>query len=251
MRRIRETFEEQIEQVQVDVTRLASFVVEMLADALRALVEQDEVLADKVIMDDDVADDLDLHIEQECMRLLALQQPMAKDLRTIGTAMKIIADLERVGDYAVDIARSAKTLADEPYFKTLIDIPRMGEITIGMVRTAAQAFVKEDLSLVREVIEQDDEVDRLWYHLLDELVTYMQKDPELILQATHLLLVARYLERIADHVVNVAERVSYMETGQFEDLALSHKLGYEEPETPDHTYETPRIELGRSVSRLE
>lgn len=222
MRRIRESFEEQIEQVQVDVTRLASFVIEMLSDAMRALVDQDEALADKVIRDDDVADDLDLHIEQECMRLLALQQPMAKDLRIIGTAMKIIADLERVGDYAVDIARSAKTLADEPYFKALVDIPRMGEITIRMVRMAAQAFVKEDLDLVRQVIEQDDEVDRLWYHLLDELIDYMQRDPELVLQSTHLLLVARYLERIADHVVNVAERVSYMETGQFEDLALSH-----------------------------
>ncbi|MGD9496779.1 MAG: phosphate signaling complex protein PhoU [Armatimonadota bacterium] len=226
MRKLRETFEEQIEQVQVDVTRLASFVVEMLTDAVRALVDQDAVLADKVITDDDVADDLDLRIEQECMRLLALQQPMAKDLRIIGTAMKIIADLERVGDYAVDIARSAKTLAEEPYFKALVDIPRMAEITIGMVRTAAQAFVKQDLTLVQQVIEQDDEVDRLWYHLLDELVEYMQRDPDLILQATHLLLVARYLERIADHVVNVAERVSYMETGQFEDLALSHTPAY-------------------------
>ncbi|MGC9318471.1 MAG: phosphate signaling complex protein PhoU [Armatimonadota bacterium] len=230
MRRIRETFEGQIEQVQVDVTRLASFVVEMLADAMRALVEQDEALADKVIMDDDVADELDLHIEQECMRLLALQQPMAKDLRIIGTAMKVIADLERVGDYAVDIARSAKTLADEPYFKALVDIPRMGDITISMVRTAAEAFVKQDLELVRQVVERDDDVDRLWYHLLDELVEYMRNDPELILQATHLLLVARYLERCADHVVNVAERVSYMETGRFEDLALSHTPGYERPE---------------------
>ncbi len=225
MRRIRETFEEQIEQVRVDVTRLASFVVEMLSDAMRALVE---ALADKVILDDDVADDLDLHIEQECMRLLALQQPMAKDLRIIGTAMKVIADLERVGD-----ARSAKTLADEPYFKALVDIPRMSDITIGMVRTAAQAFVRADLGLVREVIEQDDEVDRLWYHLLDELVQYMQQDPELILQATHLLLVARYLERIADHVVNVAERVSYMETGRFEDLALSHTASWTETEEGD------------------
>jgi len=225
MRRIRESFEEQIEQVQVDVTRLASFVIEMLSDAMRALVDQDEALADQVIRDDDVADELDLHIEQECMRLLALQQPMAKDLRIIGTAMKIISDLERVGDYAVDIARSAKTLADEPYFKALVDIPRMGDITIRMVRMAAQAFVKQDLDLVREVIEQDDDVDRLWYHLLDELVDYMQRDPELVLQSTHLLLVARYLERIADHVVNVAERVSYMETGKFEDLALSHVPG--------------------------
>ncbi len=234
MRRIRETFEEQIEQVQVDVTRLASFVVEMLTDAMRALVEQDEDLADKVIRDDDVADDLDLHIEQECMRLLALQQPMAKDLRIIGTAMKIIADLERVGDYAVDIARSAKTLSDEPYFKALIDIPRMADITIGMVRTAAQAFVKQDLDLVREVVERDDEVDRIWYHLLNELVEFMQQDPDLILQATHLLLVARYLERIADHVVNVVERVSYMETGQFQDLAMSHRAEYQRPSVDEH-----------------
>lgn len=225
MRRIRESFEEQIEQVQVDVTRLASFVIEMLSDAMRALVDQDEALAEKVIRDDDVADELDLHIEQQCMRLLALQQPMAKDLRIIGTAMKIISDLERVGDYAVDIARSAQTLADEPYFKALVDIPRMGELTIRMVRMATQAFVKGDLELVRQVIEQDDEVDRLWYHLLGELIDYMQRDPELVLQSTHLLLVARYLERIADHVVNVAERVSYMETGQFEDLALSHVPG--------------------------
>lgn len=232
MRRIRESFEEQIAQVQADVTSLANFVVAMLTDAMRALVDQDEALADKVILDDDVADDLDLRIEQECMRLLALQQPMAKDLRIIGTAMKVIADLERVGDYAVDIARSAKTLADEPYFKALVDIPRMSEITIHMVRTAAEAFVHEDLDLVCQVIEQDDEVDHLWYHLLDELVDYMRRDPDLVLQATHLLLVARYLERIADHVVNVAERVSYMVTGKFEDLALSHTTTANEGEAP-------------------
>lgn len=232
MRRIRESFEEQIAQVQADVTSLANFVVAMLTDAMRALVDQDEALADKVILDDDVADDLDLRIEQECMRLLALQQPMAKDLRIIGTAMKVIADLERVGDYAVDIARSAKTLAAEPYFKALVDIPRMSEITIHMVRTAAEAFVHEDLDLVRQVIEQDDEVDHLWYHLLDELVDYMRRDPDLVLQATHLLLVARYLERIADHVVNVAERVSYMVTGKFEDLALSHTTTAKEGEAP-------------------
>jgi phosphate transport system protein len=231
MRRIRESFEEQIEQVQVDVTRLASFVVEMLSDAMRALVEQDEALADKVIMDDDVADELDLQIEQECMRLLALQQPMAKDLRIIGTALKAITDLERVGDYAVDIAKSAQTLSDEPYFKSLIDIPRMGDLTISMVRTAAQAFVKQDLDLVRQVVESDDQVDEIWYSLLDELVEYMREDPDLILHATHLLLVARYLERIADHVVNVVERVSYMVTGQFEDLAPSHMTEYERPES--------------------
>lgn len=233
MRRMRETFEEQIEQVQTDVTRLACIVNEMLAEAVRALVDQDEALAEKVIADDDIADELDLHIEQECMRLLALQQPMAKDLRIIGTALKVISDLERVGDYSVDIAKSAITLADEPYFKALIDIPRMAEITISMVRMSAQAFVRQDLDLVRQVIERDDEVDTIWEHLLEELVEYMRSDPDLILQATHLLLVARYLERIADHVVNVAERVSYMETGRFEDLALSHAITQEPAEEGD------------------
>lgn len=229
MRRIRQSFETELDEVQRKVTRLASFVTGMLARAMRALVEQDSALADRVIAEDDVADDLDLEIEQDCMRLLALQQPMARDLRTLGTALKIIADLERVGDYAVDIARSAKVLAGEAYFKPLEDIPRMAELTEAMVRDAAEAFVKHDLDLVHRVVRQDDEVDRIWYRLLDELVEYMRGDPDLVLQATHLLLVARYLERIADHVVNVAERVAYMETGRFENLALSHRATYQPP----------------------
>lgn len=229
MRRIRQSFETDLDEVQRKVTRLASFVTGMLGRAMRALVEQDSALADRVIAEDDVADDLDLAIEQDCMRLLALQQPMARDLRTLGTALKIIADLERVGDYAVDIARSAKVLSGEPFFKPLEDIGLMAELTEAMVRDAAEAFVKHDLDLVHAVVHQDDEVDRIWYHLLDELVEYMRGDPGLVLQATHLLLVARYLERIADHVVNVAERVAYMETGRFENLALSHRATYEPP----------------------
>ncbi len=229
MPRTRETFEAQIGEVEKKVCRLASFTSEMLARAMQSLVKQDAELADQVIAEDDVADDLDLEIEQDCMRLLALQQPMAKDLRMLGTTLKIIADLERVGDYAVDIARSAKVLTGEPYFKPLEDIPRMAELAQEMVRDAAEAFVNRDLELVRRVVEQDDEVDRIWYRLLDELVAHMRRDPDLVLQATHLLLVARYLERIADHVVNVAERVSYMETGRFEDLALSHTPGYQPP----------------------
>ena len=229
MRRMRESFAEQIDQVQSKVTRLASVVVDMLAQAMDALVRQDEQLAERVIYQDDLADDLDLEIERDCMRLLALQQPMAGDLRMISTAMRISSDYERVGDYSVDIARSARALVSEPYFKALVDIPRMAEITEGMVRNSAQAFVNHDLDLVRGIISQDDEVDGLWYHLLDELVEFMQRDSTIIRQATHLLLVARYLERIADHVVNVAERVAYMETGHFEDLALSHRPEYRRP----------------------
>lgn len=229
MRKMRETFTQQIEQVEATLTRLAGFVVEMLSEAMQALIEQDEQRAERVIYMDDVADDLDMQIEQSCMRLLALQQPMARDLRTIAAAMRVSTDYERVADYSVDIARSALALAKEPYFKALVDIPRMAEITQGMVRDSAQAFVSRDLALVRGIIERDDEVDRIWYGLLGELVRHMQRDPQVINQATHLLLVARYLERIADHVVNVAERISYMETGRFEDLALSHRSDYRQP----------------------
>ncbi len=226
MRRMRESFTQQIEQVEAMLTRLAGFVVEMLSEAMQALVEQDEQRAERVILMDDVADDLDRQIEQSCMRLLALQQPMARDLRTISTAMRASTDYERVADYSVDIARSAVVLAKEPYFKALVDIPRMAEITQSMVWDSAQAFVTRNLDLVHSIIARDDEVDRIWYALLTELVEHMQRDPQVIVQATHLLLVARYLERIADHVVNVAERVSYMETGRFEDLALSHRSDY-------------------------
>ncbi len=229
MRNVRERFADQIDDVQSKLTELASFTVEMLALSMQALVNQDEKLADQVIHMDDVADDLDLEIEQACMRLLALQQPMAKDLRIISTAMRISGDFERVGDYSVDIARSARALAAEPYFKPLVDIPRMAEITEEMVRDSAEAFVNQDLELVQKVVAEDDEVDRMWYTLLDELIGLMEEDPSVIRQATHLLLVARYLERIADHVVNVAERVAYMKTGSFEDLALSHSSEYRRP----------------------
>lgn len=229
MRNIRERFSEQIDHAQSKVTELASFVTEMLTLSMQALVNQDEKLADQVIHMDDVADDLDLEIEQACMRLLALQQPMAKDLRIISTAMRISGDYERVGDYSVDIARSARALASEPYFKPLVDIPRMAEITEEMVRDSAAAFVNHDLELVSKVVAQDDEIDHMWYTLLSEIISLMEQDPSVVRQATHLLLVARYLERIADHVVNVAERVSYMETGHFEDLVLSHSPDYRRP----------------------
>ena len=131
-----------------------------------------------------------------------------------------------MGDCSVDIARSARALVSEPYFKPLVDIPRMAQITETMVRNSAEAFVNQDLELVHKVVAEDDEIDRMWYMLMDELIGMMEHDPTIVRQATHLLLVARYLERVADHVVNVAERVSYMETGHFEDLVLSHTPEY-------------------------
>jgi len=144
--------------------------------------------------------------------------------------LKVIADVERVGDYSVDIARAGINLAHTHYFKELVDIPRMAGLVKIMLREALQALVHEDLNLVQKVVDEDDQVDRMWYALLEELITAMEQRPELIRQTTHLLLVARYLERIADHIVNIVERVAYMATGSLESLTPSRHGVWEEHE---------------------
>jgi len=226
MRRIRQAFDEQLQQLGQRLLEMGTFVEAMLDKAVRALAEQDVNLAREVISADDTADEMDLQIEQDCIRLLALQQPMARDLRTIGTVMKVIADVERIGDYSVDIARTAIRLAATEYFKPLVDIPKMAQMARNMLRKSLEALVGRDLDLVAQVVEKDDEVDKMWWSLLAELEEIMEQHPEVVRQAIALLLVARYLERIADHVVNIAERVAYMETGRLEVLAPSHQADY-------------------------
>jgi phosphate transport system protein len=228
MRRTRQAFDEQLHHLERRLVEMGTFVEAMLEKAVRALAQQDVNLAREVIVEDDTADQMDLEIEQQCMRLLALQQPMSRDLRTIGTVMKVIADVERIGDYSVDIGRTAIRLAQCEYFKPLEDIPRMAEIVRGMLGRALKALVAHDLDLVGEVIARDDDVDKLWYQLLEELEQFMRKRPEVVSQAVAFLLVARYLERVADHTVNIAERVAYMETGRLETLAPSHRADPEE-----------------------
>ncbi len=230
MLRSRQAFDGQLMQLHQRLLQMGSFVEAMLEKSMRALSEQDVNLAREVISADDVADAMDLDIERHCMELLALQQPMSKDLRLIGTVMKVIADVERIGDYSVDIARTAIKLAGREYFKPLVDISRMGEIVGVMLRRALQALVGNDLEIVAEVIERDDEVDKMWYSLLDEIEVIIQERPETVPQAVSLLLVARYLERVADHTVNIAERVAYMVTGHFETLAPSHRSDYRLPD---------------------
>ena len=232
MLRTRHAFDAELEQLKQRLVSMASFVESMLDRSVQALHDQDVAAAEQVIRDDDVADDMDLEIEQRCIKLLALQQPMSRDLRMIGTVLKVIADIERVGDYSVDIARAALNLAQTPYFKELVDIPRMATLVKTMLRDALQALVHEDLALVQKVVDEDDQVDRMWYGLLEELITVMEQRPEVVRQATHLLLVARYLERIADHIVNIVERVAYMSTGSMESLAPSHH-GLKEDQSPE------------------
>lgn len=228
MRRTRQAFDEQLAELERRLLEMGEFVETMLEKAGRALVTHDVKLAEEAIAADDTADDMDLDIEQHCMRLLALQQPMSRDLRTIGTVMKVIADVERIGDYSVDIAKTAIELAQTEYYKPLEDIPQMVEIVRWMLRQALEALVAHDLALVAKVIERDDEVDRLWYQIRGQVEGVMQERSEVVPQAVALLLVARYLERVADHTVNIAERVAYMETGRLEALAPSHRTEAEQ-----------------------
>jgi phosphate transport system protein len=220
----RHTFDTQLHALEQRLLRMGSFVEEMLEDSVKALVDKDVSLAEEVIRRDDVADELDLDIETSCMHMLALQQPLSKDLRVIGTALKITTDLERIGDYSVDIAKTALELVSEPVIKPLVRIPQMAQATARMVRGALEAFVSRDPDKIEEVVRLDDEVDELNRQVWNMMIQEMQENPSTVSRAAHLILVARYLERIADHAVNVAERVQYMETGVLRQLASSHQM---------------------------
>lgn len=216
---IRHSFEEQLNELKSDMLRLGRFVEESLSKALDALVRQDTTLARQIVVDDDIADEMTFELQSHTMQLLALQQPMARDLRLIGAASRIVVDLERIGDHAVDIAKVVRSLAGSPYYKPLVDIPRLGEMARQMVTDALQAFVNQDTETAIQVARDDDAVDDLCDRLQDELMDRMRETPDLVEQATRLLLVARTLERVADHATNIAEHIYYVETGQMRPLA--------------------------------
>ena len=195
---------------------MGSLVEEVIANSVLSLARQDRTLAEQVIQGDKPIDDLELSIEEQCMQLLALQQPLAKDLRKVGTILKASTDLERMADQATNIAELTLAIGSSPLIKPLIDIPRMAELARGMVHDSIEAFVREDEQLARDVCQEDEEVDLLYASLFEELVGFLSqgregKDAEQIVQ---LLFTARALERIADHATNISERVVYMITGQ-------------------------------------
>lgn len=211
---IRRSFEEQLQELQNDLLRLGRFVEESLARAMDALERQDLALAKQVVADDDFADDMTFGIQARAMQLLALQQPMARDLRIVGASIRIVIDLERIGDHAVDIAKITRSLAGQSYFKPLVDIPELGRLARTMVGDSLQAFIDHSIEGAYQVVNDDDEVDDLCKHLENELMDKMRDDPTLVEQATKLLLVARMLERVADHATNIVENIYYVETGE-------------------------------------
>ena len=228
MAALRHTFGQQLQELQQDVVRMGSYAVEMVELSVQSLVQQDINLANRVIQMDDQADEMDEHIEQSCIRLLSLQQPMSRDLRIISSALKIITDIERIADYSVDIAKTARRLSqDGNEFRPPMAILGMSECLKQMIRDALQAYVSGDMALVQQVVQRDDEVDDAYDQLFTDLLTQMEQNPSIIRPATWVLHVARFLERMADHTVNVAERVYFMETGEMKQLAPSHGAGRE------------------------
>lgn len=214
----REAFDRDLHQLQDDLLRLGALVESALDRAIEALRSRSVQLADAVIAADNTIDALHLELEERCLRLMATQQPMAKDLRTIAAVWIMTIDLERMGDHAEDIARIVQRIAEQPLLKPLIDIPRMAELVRGMLRDGLDAFIARDTGLARQMAARDDEIDHVYAQLFRELLTYMLEDPRNIQRATHLLMVAQALERMGDHATNIAERVIYMVTGNLIEL---------------------------------
>ena len=208
-------FDEELNGLRAKLLRMGTATEEMVRDAVQALVRPDLKLAASILPRDDEVDVMDQQIEAECLRLLALQQPMAYDLRFIGSTLKVITDIERIGDHAVDIAKVARRMSDDAVlYKPLVDIPRLGQMAGAMLHDALEAFVHRDLDRVDRVIADDDAVDNLYRTMRTDLRDTMQRDLSLVVHASHLLFVAHYLERICDHCTNIAERVAFMETGR-------------------------------------
>jgi len=203
-------FHEELESLKQTLLAMGGLVEEQIRQVMRALVERDDALAQSVVERDQQVNAYDVEVDETCVNLLALHQPTAGDLRFITTAMKIVTDLERMGDQAVNIAQRVLELNQEPQLKPYIDLPRMAEKAQRMVKESLDAFVARDTELARRVCAEDSEVDALKEQIFRELLTFMMEDPRTIPRAIRLILVSRFLERVADHATNIAEMVVYM-----------------------------------------
>jgi|SRR5436309_6799843 len=214
----RAAFEHDLQRLKIEVVRMGERAGEAIDRAVEALRARDVAAAEQVIAEDDAIDAMHLELEEWCMRLLATQQPMARDLRTIASVFAITIDLERMADHAEGISRATKRLGAEPLVKPLVDIPEMDIRIREMLRQALEAFRTQDARLAEQAAGTDDAVDQLRNQVLRELLELMVKDPQTIPRALELLIVARHLERAADHITNVCERVVYMVTGEMREL---------------------------------
>lgn len=207
-------YEEELRGLRTGLIKMGGLVESQIAEAIEALVERDTNRARATIARDTEVNRMDVENDELAIRLLALHQPAASDLRFITTSLKITTDLERIGDNAVNICERVLELNEEPQLKPYIDIPRMATIAQSMVKDSVDAFMRDDPDLAEEVVDRDDEVDGLNYQIYRELLSYMVEDPSSIARATRILFVSKNLERVADHATNIAEMVVYMVKGR-------------------------------------
>lgn len=215
----RKNFDKELQKIHKEILIMSSMVEEMLKDAITALKDKNVELARDVITRDDIIDKKEIDIQELCVLVIATQQPVAKDLRLLASAFKIITNLERIADHAVNISEITIQFKDEKYIKPLIDIPRLSEIAIEVVNLSIDAYVNLDISKVKQIIEKENTIDNLFRQVYRELITYMLEDPQKnIAQATRFIFISSYLERVGDHGTNIFESVNYIVTGKYMDL---------------------------------
>ena len=210
---IRKVFEEELAELKTELVEMCYLTEQMIGDAITALVNRDRELGKSIGDMDKRVDEYEMAIEKKCMRILLKQQPLAKDFRVVSTALKMITDIERFGDQAADIGDLVSTMPGETYIKKLTHITAMGDLALKMVRDSVNSFINNDEPLADEVIRLDDEMDELFLTVKNELIELIKVDANNGDQAIELMMVAKYLERIGDHAVNVAEWTKYNETG--------------------------------------
>jgi phosphate transport system protein len=218
---IRTTFHKRLREIQDDILVMGSMVEKAIARSIEALKNRDIDLARQIIADDVKINQKRFEIEEKCIQLIATQQPMASDLRIIVAVLNIITEVERIGDYALGNSRIVILIGNEPPLKPLIDIPRMAEQTVDMLRRSLDAFVNRDADTARKISAEDDVIDQLYDQVFRELLTFMAEDARTITRATRLIWVAHNLERSADRVTNICERVVFIVTGKMEEIGAS------------------------------
>lgn len=218
---VRNRFDRQLEQLNNDMLEMGALIERSIENATQALMKQDVEAAKAAIAADQEVDHKEREIEALCLKLLLQQQPVAKDLRLISAALKMITDMERIGDQAADISGLVIYIADEPYFKELVHLPQMGERSIEMVRGSLDAYVNKDLALARRVMDMDDAIDELFNTVKNELIDHIRSNASAGSQAIDLLMIAKYYERIGDHAQNIAEWVEYALTGKHKGVFLT------------------------------
>jgi phosphate transport system protein len=218
---VRETFEKNMKELEQELIGMGDMVIRAVKRSIEALKSRDMDQAKRIIADDLLVNKKRWDIEEKCINLIATQQPVATDLREIIALLNISTDLERMGDHAEGIAKIVIMLGDEPLVKPLIDIPRMAEKTTDMIKRSLEAFVRRDAKAARTICDEDDEVDRLCEQVYRELLSFMIEDPKTITRATYLIWTAHNLERIADRVTNICERIVFLVTGTMAEIGIS------------------------------